>query len=224
MKKKVIVLAAALMLLMAGVVSAAAKWGTFEGYNIVKLVINGKEVVPKDTPPVILKGRTMVPLAMLQDAGIDVSWDPDSYTVKAESNTGFVSEEEFIELNKVMQSHKAFITFMDQIELTSLGRELIDLAYTQEDFEISLEQVERIDIDALYGWAELLRILEVDEYKQYNSVALSVEKAKNALLKGDSQTAHTHIIAAKTTMNVLFLEIDENYMETFGAKNQERFK
>ena len=86
MKKKVIVLSAALMLIAAGVVSAAAKWGTFEGYNIVKLVIDGKTVAVEDTPPVILKGRTMVPLSMLEQAGVKATWDSQNYTVNIKSN------------------------------------------------------------------------------------------------------------------------------------------
>lgn len=85
MKKKVIIISLALMLLMVGAVSAAANWGKFEGYNIVRLVIDGKVVTPKDTPPVILKGRTMVPLAMLKQAGVTATWDADTYTVNVES-------------------------------------------------------------------------------------------------------------------------------------------
>lgn len=87
MKKKVIILSLALMMIAVGVVSAAAKWGTFEGYNIVKLVIDGEEVVPKDTPPVILEGRTMVPIAMLEQAGVKATWNSKNYTVNVTTNS-----------------------------------------------------------------------------------------------------------------------------------------
>ncbi len=93
MKKKIIILTLAIMLVATGVVSAAANWGKFEGYNIVKLVVNGKEVAAKDTPPVILKGRTMVPLTMLEKFGLEASWNKDTYTVNIVTNQSNTSDD-----------------------------------------------------------------------------------------------------------------------------------
>lgn len=224
MKRKVILLSLALMLVTVGVVSAASKWGTFEGFNIVKLIINGKEIKPKDTPPVILKGRTMIPLSMLEQAGLQATWNGKEYTVSVKSTSGFVNESEFIEMNKAMQSHRAFITFMDQIELTSISNDLLSRSTTYDQVDQSLGQVDRIDIDALYGWSDILGLLGVSESAYFESVAGSVEKAKSAMYEGKTQVAHSHIISAKTTMNTIYTQIDKNYTNTFAVKNQERFK
>ncbi|MHA7967745.1 stalk domain-containing protein [Paenibacillus sp. CAU 1782] len=133
MKKKVILLAVALMLVATGVVSAAANWGKFEGYNIVKLVINGKEVVPKDTPPVILKGRTMVPLSMLKEAGIEATWDSETYTVniKTDSTAG-VTEKDITQLKML------FLASDHYKSIESLGKSLSSLP---NSFSLAFQEI-----------------------------------------------------------------------------------
>lgn len=127
MKKKVILLTLSLMLLVAGVVSAAANWGKFEGYNIVKLIIDGKAVTPKDTPPVILKGRTMVPLSMLEQAGLKAVWDSDTYTVDVTSSA--VRNNQYATYSKkykeLIDDANFYLEFSKELEihyLKNLGR------------------------------------------------------------------------------------------------------
>jgi hypothetical protein len=139
MKKKVIVLAAALMLLMVGVVSAAAKWGTFEGYNIVKLVINGKTVAVEDTPPVILKGRTMVPLSMLEDAGLKATWDKDTYTVTVDTEANASSTKDT--LDSAYRYDRDFIkrsnSMQNVLEITNTS--VVSYQYSKEiQFDVNI--------------------------------------------------------------------------------------
>lgn len=80
MKKKIALLIVVSML-FGGIVSAAGLYGTFEGYQIVRVQSNGQTLVTDDVPAVNLNGRTMVPIYMLRDLGADVSWDGSTETV-----------------------------------------------------------------------------------------------------------------------------------------------
>lgn len=60
--------------------AAGAKWGTFKGYNIVKVLVNGA-YVEGDVPAINFEGRTMVPIRFVSEAlGVPVQWDEASYT------------------------------------------------------------------------------------------------------------------------------------------------
>ncbi|RJE87684.1 copper amine oxidase N-terminal domain-containing protein [Paenibacillus sp. 1011MAR3C5] len=165
MKKKVALLSLVLILAAVGIVSAAAKWGTFESYNIVKLVINGKEVIPKDTPPVILKGRTMVPLSLLEQAGVKSTWDASTYTVNVESNAPVKSdaEQQIINYVEAMDFYKT---------LDDLGLRLMDLAESLMDAYDDIIYYDQTDtLDKCY-----------DDYntasKNYNSLLKEYEAYK----------------------------------------------
>lgn len=81
MKKKVIVITVSLMLMVSGIAHAAAVWGKFEGNNIVRVQHNGKTIQAQDVPAINYNGRTMVPIYMLRNLGLGVTWDQKNYTV-----------------------------------------------------------------------------------------------------------------------------------------------
>ncbi len=57
-----------------------APWGTFDGFAIVKLIVDGREVVG-DVPAVNIKGRTLIPLRLVaEQLGAQVEWDQASFT------------------------------------------------------------------------------------------------------------------------------------------------
>ena len=166
MKRKVLLLAIALMLVATGVVSAAANWGKFEGYNIVKLVINGKEVVPKDTPPVILKGRTMVPLSMLEQAGLSAKWDSDTYTVNVASSQSTKSETvDSISITK---------------EIISYGGTGLTLMNMQNDMTGLVYFEKQIDYDT--DWSKIWNVFNV--LAKVNPTFSRVEYGVNGIVQG----------------------------------------
>ena len=127
MKSRVLLASLVLMLLSVGVVSAATNWGKFEGFNIIKLVINGKEAKVQDVPAVMLNGRTMVPIYMLREAGLSVSWDGEKSTVNVISNqpatTGFDS----------VQSTKKIISYGGAgLTLTNVSNSLTSIVYFEK--------------------------------------------------------------------------------------------
>jgi len=67
----------------AGVV-ASSVWGDYKGFSIARLVVNGQnaEFSDSDVPPLIVDGKTVLPLRALSDAlQALVKWDNTSKTV-----------------------------------------------------------------------------------------------------------------------------------------------
>lgn len=80
LKKKVLVLSIALMLAVTGVVSAASLWGKYKGYDIIKITVDGK-AIKADVPAFVFDNRTMVPVYLLKQAGINYTFDAKKQTV-----------------------------------------------------------------------------------------------------------------------------------------------
>lgn len=91
MKKKIIALAVASVLMVGGVVSAASMWGTYKGQDIVRITVDGVPVQVKDAPAINFDNRTMVPIYLLDQAGIKFSWDNSTKTVDVKKNEVVVS-------------------------------------------------------------------------------------------------------------------------------------
>jgi S1-C subfamily serine protease len=80
MKKKVLLLIIA-SFMITGVVSAATLWGTYKGNQIIRISVDGVPVKVSDAPAVLMDGRTMIPIYLLNEAGIQYSWDQKNQTV-----------------------------------------------------------------------------------------------------------------------------------------------
>lgn len=82
MRKKLFVLVFCLALVsLFSVAGFASLHGLFEGYSIVKVVVDGQEVTG-DTPAINFNGRTMVPVRFVSEAlGTNVEWDAANETV-----------------------------------------------------------------------------------------------------------------------------------------------
>lgn len=71
-------------------ISFASVYGLFEGYPIVKVIVDGREI-KGDVPAINFNGRTMVPVRFVAEAlGAQVDWDSQNYTVII--NSGSSSE------------------------------------------------------------------------------------------------------------------------------------
>ena len=79
-KKVFVMLICVVLLLLIGAAGFASMYGFFEGYQIVKVVVDGQEI-KGDVPAINFKGRTMVPVRFVSEAlGADVTWDATNYT------------------------------------------------------------------------------------------------------------------------------------------------
>lgn len=74
-----VIVACALPLAMAAA-ATTAPWGTFDGFPVVRLVVNG-DAVEGNVPAVNVKGRTLIPLRLAAETlGATVGWDAGAYT------------------------------------------------------------------------------------------------------------------------------------------------
>lgn len=76
-----LLLVAALFFLVCVSPSFANSSDTYQGYPVVKVIVNGHEL-KNDIPAIVLDGRTLVPLRSVYEAlGANVQWDPSTNTV-----------------------------------------------------------------------------------------------------------------------------------------------
>jgi len=72
----------ALFLFTCGTAYAASQWGTYNGRDVVRVVVNGT-VVQSTVPGQIIDGSTMLPLRAVAEAlGAQVEWDGKTQTAK----------------------------------------------------------------------------------------------------------------------------------------------
>lgn len=71
-----------------GFAAGSAPWGQYQGYSIVKVIVDGREV-SSDVPAVIIDGRTMVPLRLVAESmGRKIEWDQDQFAAKVTNVNG----------------------------------------------------------------------------------------------------------------------------------------
>lgn len=71
---------AVLLAVLGGGVAYATVHGTYQGYPVVKVVVNGRELQP-DVPAIVMEGRTLLPVRAIAEAlGAQVAWDQNSMT------------------------------------------------------------------------------------------------------------------------------------------------
>ncbi|MFD2330045.1 hypothetical protein ACFSR7_12405 [Cohnella sp. GCM10020058] len=80
MKKKILLLLV-LSMIFAGVVSAASLWGSYKGNPIIKLQINGFDAQISDVPVISYNDRTMIPIYLLKQAGVEFTYDANKKTI-----------------------------------------------------------------------------------------------------------------------------------------------
>lgn len=69
-----------------GVVSAANLWGTYKGNDIVKITFHGVDLKTIDAPAMNYESRTMIPIHMLGQIGLQYTWDHKNKTVDIKQN------------------------------------------------------------------------------------------------------------------------------------------
>lgn len=81
MKLKYVTASVLLFVGCASVVQASSMHGDYKGDPIVQVLSGGKKLLVEDAPAVIRDGRTVVPLYLLRQAGVEVKWDAEKYNV-----------------------------------------------------------------------------------------------------------------------------------------------
>ncbi|WP_435166107.1 stalk domain-containing protein [Paenibacillus glycanilyticus] len=181
LKKKIAFLALAIMTVSAGVVSAATAWGKYKGYDVIRLTVNGNVIKATDTPAISMSNRTMVPIYMLKEAGVNYSWDAANNTVAIQKN---MQNDE----NGDTQLKAYFLAADFYKQLSDLGKSLNDMDDRVRSVYL---RTQVIGISNTDGISELTSKY-TDEYKEQSdyintigpkliSYGISIEKVQEIL-------------------------------------------
>lgn len=144
MKKKVLVLTLLALFVLSGVVSAASLWGTYKGNNIIRLTIDGKAAKVSDVPVISYQGRTMVPIYLLNQAGINYTWDQRNQTVDVQKTSSPSSTSSGLNVPQISKAVKAHN--IEFVEYVSDGKGFNSLTFY---YDYALDQMPDQSFDAL---------------------------------------------------------------------------
>lgn len=144
MKKPFIIALVIAMLVSSGVAWGSA-WGTYAGFPVAKLVLNGQAVTPS-SPPIIINGRTYVPLRFVSEAlGAQVGWDGSTYTVTINSQGSSQPQQPTGQKPPLTASGKGVTITLLSIQADSSGTTLrvkvTNNSSVDVDFPASLTQI-----------------------------------------------------------------------------------
>lgn len=118
MKKKIIGLTLAGLLAIGGIAGAASMWGKYKGNTIIRLTVAGKPVKVADVPAISYLGRTMIPIYLLQQAGVQYKWDQKTQTVDIVSSAGSGNAELITKRNMMAAfDAKQYHEFADKVSI-----------------------------------------------------------------------------------------------------------
>lgn len=209
MKKKVIGLTIAGVVAVSGVVSAASMWGTYKGNDIIRLTINGKPAYIDDVPAINYNNRTMIPVSMLLQAGVNYTWDNKNKTVdiKGYSYKDFDNKVDRGEILAYFQEAHMFE------EVEDVAQKIDDLFWTYSNTVNLIHDNKSADMNKLYN--ELVATINA-----YNSV---LNKANNEILsiKSYDPTVDTKVNAL---LNTMYTELEYYNAAYDGLENYSKAK
>lgn len=209
MKKKIIIGLLISALLLTGTAFAN---GTFEGYSIVNIFVDGKKV-EGDVPAINFNGRTMVPVRFVSEAlGAEVQWDGNTGTATITSKSNDKAIEDLKFYSKVAEQYR---------RLESLGNLIQD---TGNDLSLALQE------HVTKKQYTMINSLEQEFYPQLvDAYNLVLEESKNTYneaekrgiylydLKTIVDDYYTAINAYKTSMDSLKAYFDSELESDFNA-------
>lgn len=128
---KKIILVIVMLVLLATIANAASVNGDFEGNPIIKMKSNGKILPVGDVPAILYNGRTMIPIYMLSQLGITVTWDQKTNSVDVVTDTSNDSVDILKDYSTAMDIYRSLGMFGDRAnqirEMLSIVNQIIDI-------------------------------------------------------------------------------------------------
>lgn len=172
MKKKILLLLLVSML-FAGVASAASLWGTYKGNPIIKVAAENKLIEGKDVPAISFNGRTMIPLYMLKELGINYTWDAKNQTVNISPPSN--SKSDYISINELAKKYGAKgKKYANAIEFSSLNGEFTEIVfYVNVSFDDKTRDEDYTEMlnDAVNTGADHIKIV----YRDYTMFIFTID-------------------------------------------------
>ena len=212
MKKKIILLVLSLMVIATGV-SASSFNGEYKGNPIVKLKSNGSLVDTGEVPAMIYDGKTMVPISALRNLGVDVTWDPNTYSVDVTLPTSKDSKntEDYMILSKYTEILRGIYAFEEQYALISvIAMGIVPNVSTNEQYTTLMDTLSRVNTESLNNWVnQFINIGMSSKNTDDLSKAISyLVTAKENLKNLDSTKGTQNINSSRTLFNPIAQNID----------------
>ena len=170
MKKTFTIISSFIVVMVFGIgVVLGSIHGTFEGYPIVQVEVDGG-IVEGDVPAVNLEGRTMVPLRFVsEELGAEVDWDGERETAvvttdeaekeitdpepESDLDSDLVELEEgqvakYFDENPIRWEHE------DGLELEVQGIQFISREHFNEEYPDAVDGIEERTIVMFHVWAK----------------------------------------------------------------------
>lgn len=106
------------LMITATVANAASVNGEYNGDSIVRVTSQGKELTVEDVPAVLYDGRTMVPIYLLRQLGVTVTWDQKTYTADVKLGESTNQNKQYAALAKKYKRLIDDIEFMKKYSYT----------------------------------------------------------------------------------------------------------
>jgi|GEM_PF-2267231 len=217
MKKKVLFIVLA-SFMITGVVSAASLWGSYNGKPIIRLTVEGVPVKVSDAPAVLMDDRTMVPIYLLKEAGIEYSWDGKNQTVDIKKAKPTVQTET---VSKEFDPVQKTIDIMNYggggVTLTNIAGELTAITYYQatSGFDVdwpNIDQIFRNLVDFNAKYSQVVYLFNGTE----NTIEIITQNYKDYLsgIITDAQLSKLWILSGSLFDGTTGTSSGSNYTDT----------
>lgn len=181
-----------LSFLLCGVVSAASLYGEYKGHQIIKVTANGTALKPVDVPAIELDDRTMVPVSLLEQLGVQVNWDGQNQTVDVQMPKSDSSDKKkyaeladyYIELRDLSDYIKSFTQEMNYFQTaTANGNSKLTMQDLLTEYQSTADANKKAYNDLLKLPNETAPITDSKAYPQLETFAKSMKSYGDALVK-----------------------------------------
>lgn len=229
MKRKILLIVVVSFMIM-GVVSAASLWGNYKGNQIIRLTVDGVPVKVSDAPAVSMDGRTMIPIYLLQQAGIQYTWDQKKQTVNISPQIQEVSSEfKISDISRDMK--KLNIEF---VEYVSDGKGFNSITFHYDfSFDILFNENNGVNLDTIFQTglktdATLIKVIDKDGNSMavtdnslrdfYDGKLTGEQFISEAKLEGNYFTNNNSTSSVVTPIPSSYPELYSNDGKTFLGK------
>lgn len=207
MKRKSIIALSLAGILLSSTAYAAVN-GTYKGYQIVNVNVDGKTIYG-DVPAILLGDRTMVPIKFVSEAmGATVSWDQNTFTahVTSKHNTNFTLDTKRTEFHQTSPEMDVYYPQFSGMENTALQQKINDMLKNTAMFDTKSE---------IYQ--------ELHSYSCDYSISYQKGNIVSILFDSYTDTGGVHGMPNKVTLNINLATGDTYELKDFVNLNSNTY-
>lgn len=201
--------------MLTGAVSAASMWGSYKGNDIIRITSNGYPLKSGDVPAISYNGRTMIPINMLGQVGLQYSWNQSNKTVDITTNTNNASSSTLMSADSIKINVK-YADFFNQLK--TFGDSLTALSGT---YSLAYNESYIKHTTTYFTTANSHLNGAIDDYN--NLLALSKNYTDNNIsnILTDYYTSIDHYKSMDTNLSNFFKSNSQSDFDAYldGSKN-----